>query len=352
VTAVRLATTLWARWQVTRAGQAWTRYGRARGSVLAAGIAYAGFFSLFPAVAVAYTTLGLIADRSIDLRGRLVTAVNSIVGSEVIGPHGIVTVDQLIQPGVLTSFGVVGLLVLLIGGLGWVAALRQGIRAMFGLDGGGNPVVVKLLDLMALGLAGGAVLASMAGTVALALADGTGWSGFAVQVVVDLGLILLDSLIFLALFRWLAGVPGRGAELYPACLTAALALFLLKIAGSQLLRLASGNRLLAGASLVVGLLVWLNVIGRVTLLAAAWAATRSGAPLPTDADVAGVAAVPAPVARDALAAAGFDLPPGVAARSQDQVVLVAGAILGATALIALGVGRRAMASAFALLRRS
>ena len=51
---------LWARLQRTRAWQAWERYGDARGNLLAGGVTYFAFFSLFPALALAFTLFGIV----------------------------------------------------------------------------------------------------------------------------------------------------------------------------------------------------------------------------------------------------------------------------------------------------
>ena len=51
---------LLARFQAGRPWRAWQRYSDARGNVLAAGIGYFAFFSIFPAVALAFTVFGFL----------------------------------------------------------------------------------------------------------------------------------------------------------------------------------------------------------------------------------------------------------------------------------------------------
>ena len=58
---------LLARAQRTRPWRAWTRYGDARGNVLAGGISYFAFFSIFPAVALAFTVFGFVLQNRPDL---------------------------------------------------------------------------------------------------------------------------------------------------------------------------------------------------------------------------------------------------------------------------------------------
>jgi membrane protein len=341
-------------WQRTTPGRVWTRYGRTRAALLAGGIAYAGFFSMFPALALAFTVLGVVADFSVDLRQRMADAVNSTFSTEVIGPTGLTTVADLTQVKVLTLFGVVGLVLLAVTGLGWVATTREGIRAVFSLNGGTNLVVDKLVDIGALLLLGSAVLASMAATVALTLISGSGASRFVLQLLVDLALIGFDSVIFLLLFRWLGRVPRTVGQLYPAALAGAIGIFALKLAGTFVVRWASGNKFLASVTVVVGLLLWFNLVARLTLLCAAWAATTTEAPAVVDYDP--VTPVPVPASRlsrpsaadrdrQALLDAGFDVPPVISARAQDRVTLAAGAVLGAGAVAVAGLLRRAVVSA-------
>ncbi len=51
---------LWAALQRTRLWKAWKRYGDARGNLLAGGVTYFAFFSIFPAVALAFTIFGVL----------------------------------------------------------------------------------------------------------------------------------------------------------------------------------------------------------------------------------------------------------------------------------------------------
>src|SRR3954452_20792372 len=84
--------------------RAWQRYGAVRGNVLAGGVAYFAFFSIFPALAIGFTLFALVLGNRLDLQAQLVQSLNGALGSTVIGYHpgqaGVVNVEQLIQPGV------------------------------------------------------------------------------------------------------------------------------------------------------------------------------------------------------------------------------------------------------------
>ncbi|MBK7621237.1 MAG: YihY/virulence factor BrkB family protein [Kineosporiaceae bacterium] len=274
-----------ARLQATRALRAWNRYGVRRGNVLASGIAYVAFFSLFPALAIGFTVLGLVVGGRRDLQRQVADYVNDTIGTTVIGVRdgeGVVSIDRLVAGDLLTVTGAVAAVVMLLSGLGWVDAVRQGIRAMFDLHDEGNPLLRKLFDIVVLAVVGIGVLLSVAASLLLSAAGGAalGWLGvddgvasLLLQIAVDLVLVGVDILLFLMFFRLLARVHRPVRELLGAAFIGAVGLLALKLGAGLLLRMASGNRFLASASILIGLLIWLNMIGRLTLLAAAWAAT-------------------------------------------------------------------------------
>ena len=51
---------LWANFSTTHLWRAWSRYSEARGGLLAGGVTYFAFFSLFPVIALAFTVFGLV----------------------------------------------------------------------------------------------------------------------------------------------------------------------------------------------------------------------------------------------------------------------------------------------------
>ena len=157
-----------------RAYRAWTRFGDAKGNLLAAGVAYFGFFSLFPAVALAAVVFGFLlagnpelldaVGRSLDeaLPGLVKTAAN---------PDGLMPLAAP-ETATLSWAGVVAFGSLVLGGLGWIGSLRDGIRTVFGVRGtDGNPVLAKLRDLLVLGLLGASLLVSAVSSSVVAAAS-------------------------------------------------------------------------------------------------------------------------------------------------------------------------------------
>ena len=358
------------RTRATRGWRAWERYGRVRGNVLAGGIAYFAFFSLFPALAIGFTVFGLVLGGHVDLQRRVAESVNTFFGgSTVIGTTpdrpGLVAMDQLVQSDVLTVTGLVGLVVLLLSGLGWVGALRDGLRAVFGRTGEPDPVTARIADLAVLAVVGLGGLASAVASVLVTGATGVvlDWAGIGrgrlvgvgVSVLTSLLMLAVDTALFLLLFRLLAGVRPPLDDLFSAALAGGVALGLLKVFGGVLLRVAGTNRFLAASSLVVGLLVLLNVLARVTLLAGAWGASTAAdrGHLPDDAlapaPAADVAATATGDARRAALNGAADgrtagpdgagprripvQPVALPERAADRTTLLAGAVLGATAAV-------------------
>jgi membrane protein len=354
-----------ARFQESRPWKAWKRYGDARGNILAAGVGYFAFFSIFPAVALAFTVFGFV------LRGHpdLLRSVSGQIDAYLPGlirdaqhPEGLV---QFQEPGAvpLTITGLIAFVTLVLAGLGWLGAVREGVRAVFGASGPvGNVITGKLRDLgvlftLGLGIALLGVLTSTVGATASWIAESTGLPGgrWAISLA-DLALsVVADTGLMIILLGVVSGVGVRWRELSQGALLGGVGFTLLKLSAAFLLPRLTANPLFASFAVVVGLLVWINLIAQLTLIAAAWAANdidaierdavssqiraRGDAPL-----VTGTGGAP-----DATAARDSSLPT-FGARSTDRTTLGAGAVLGATAIAAAGVLVRSGQSVIRLVR--
>lgn len=378
------------RLQASLLWRAWQRYGQARGGVLAGGMAYVAFFSLFPALAVGFTVFGLVVGDHADLQQRVIESVNDGLGTVIITPHGatggVVSIDDLTGSNALTIAGIIGLVGFLFTGLGWLDAMREGIRAMFGqptLEG--NVVKTKLRDLLVLATIGVVLLASAIGGVAVSGATGAllRWVGLEGSVpgrlllgaVSTLLLLAVDVLVFMVIFRLLSGVQVPRHDFWDAALFGGIGLGILKLFAGILLNSAGNNKFLATAGVLLGLLVWLNLVSRLTLVAAAWGATVAidrghlsehslGSPapaLPMQRQAAGSATATRPAASVRPIAVGtavgvpapaVPFTPVVSPRSADRISVVAGAVLGAAGLFAVRTAAGAVRSVVDSARRS
>lgn len=363
---------LFARFQASKPWRAWKRYGDARGNVLAAGVGYFAFFSIFPAVALAFTVFGFVLRGHPDLLQSVADSLNaSLPGfvKDAQHPKGLIPI-QAPQAAALTITGVIAFVTLVLAGMGWLGAVREGIRAIFGLQGSaGNLITAKLRDLgvlftLGLGIVVSALLTTVAGAAAEWIADWIGMSGQA-RVLTLTGLavsILADTGLMMVLLRVLSSVRVPWRVLAQGALVGGVGFSLLKLSASTLLPRMTANPLFASIAIVVGLLIWLNLIARLTLVAAAWAAndvdaTRGdGIPggevgaqvsaqsrVPEDPD--GAMGIPGPVAVRGGAL------PTFGTRSVDRATLGAGVVLGAALTVAAGTLSRGIRSAVSLVRR-
>jgi membrane protein len=377
------------RLQASLPWRAWQRYTLARGGVLAGGMAYIALFSVFPALAVGFTVFGLIVGDNPKLEAEVVEAVNDALGTVIITPPGgtggIVTIDQLTASSTLTIAGIVGLVGFLFVGLGWLDAMREGIRAMFGQPiVRGHFVFTKLRDLLVLATIGVLILASAIAGVVVSTATGTvlSWLGLHGSLLgrVLLGgastllLLAADVMIFLVIFRLLSGVPVPMNDFWDAALFGGIGFGILKLLGGVLLNGAGNNTFLAAAGVVLGLLVWLNLVSRLTLIAASWGATVAidrghlaeydvGRPMPAitvERIGAGSATSSRPAASAQPAAVGSAVgvpvaaaafTPVVSPREADRISVLAGAVLGAAGLFALRTAAGGMRSVIDAVRR-
>ena len=354
----------WARIQQTPAWRAWKRYGDTRGSLLAAGVTYFGFLSIFPILALAFAVFGFLLRGHPqwlgDIRGYLDGALPGFV-QDPQGKNGLIPLS-LPRGGTLATVGIVGVAGLLWGGLGWLDALREGIRAVFGVTGSaGNVVTNKLRDIGVLVVIGVAVILS---AVVAAVANGA--TGFVAELVglgrqqwlvTTVGVVvqaLLNTAVVGLVLRVLTGVPVPWKGLRNGAVFGGVGLTVLQLFGTKLIAGTLHNPVFASIGLVVGLLVFLNFISRVLLVSAAWAAN----------DLA-TATATAQGGLDAgqrlKATEGPEQPhlvglkertdaglPTFSQRAADRTLVAAGAVLGALGAVVVGSGARGIRS---LVRR-
>jgi membrane protein len=351
------------RLKATHAYRVWQRYADARGGVLAGGIAFFAFFSVFPVLTLGFAIFGFVLRGHPGLFHDVVRSVSDTLPGIVkdrTHPDGIIDASKPPTPNVLTVTGAISLVVLVFSGLGWLGALREGIRAMFGRPLlKSNAVASRVRDLGVLALLGlsmlvSAVLSAFVNTATGRVLDWFGMSpdslagqiilpiaGFFVVLVVDVG-------IFLVLLRLLTGVPMPWRDLRQAAIFGAVGAGLIKVAVAYGVLGSSTNPVFASFAIIIGLLVVMNLLSRVTLLSAAWAAVGSEQAEPVVAETA----VAETALRDSRA-----LPhpramePTFGARSADRTAIAAGAVMGAVGAVGVGVLRRATSALVATVRR-
>jgi len=337
---------LWQRYQASHLGRALAHYGRERGQILAGGLAYVALFSLSAILVLLFAVFGRVLASSRTLLDSVVGAINGYVPG-LIGDGGI-DPQTLLDTNALSTTGVISLVVAVLAGTGWMGALREGVRAMFGVPPDQHAIVAqRLRDGLGLVTLGGAVLVSAVASITVNAAApwildllGLDASWFTRSVVWVLGVAIVfvaDTAIFVVLLKVLGRLDIPWHHLRSAALLGAALFGVLKILAGLGLGFLTGtqNPLLASAGVIAGLLVWLNIVFRVVLTVAAWAATdpvvaahltaTEGEP------VLGPAVGPAAEATLARAWAPHRQP-SYGARAADRVQVAAGVVLGAASL--------------------
>ncbi|AEE46998.1 YihY/virulence factor BrkB family protein [Cellulomonas fimi] len=267
-------------WQQTRPARANARFGAAGGALLSGGIAYAALFSVFAGLTIGYTAFMAVLGDDAALRQQVLDAIDqTLPGLIDTGENdGLVDPATLVLSPALTVAGVVALVVLVLSAISATAALRTGVRAMFGRVSGDNAVLSKLREVggfvgIALAVLLSAVLTTAATAAARWLTGLLGWTAGPGTVVAALVSFVVDAGMFLLVVWFLAGQRPAWRDLRGGALIAATGMGAVRLLGTSVVASsATRNPLLASFAVVVTLLVWVNLLARIVLLAAAWTA--------------------------------------------------------------------------------
>ncbi|MEU3404705.1 YihY/virulence factor BrkB family protein [Streptomyces sp. NPDC006670] len=263
---------------------AWRSYellDRVHWSRLAAAITFISFLALFPLITVAAAVgAGLLSQEQLDrLQKNLAEQVPGIS-------------DQLDLPGLVANAGTVGLVagaLLLFTGIGWIASMRDCLRAVWEKDDEdqGNPFVRKGKDALVLLGLGGAALASAAASIIGSTAVGKfaellgipreGAGGILLRAAAFLVGVLAAFLLLLYLLSLLPGVEPPRARLLQAALIGAAGFELLKLLLSGYMRGVAAKSMYGAFGVPIALLLWINFTAKLLLFCAAWTATRDDA---------------------------------------------------------------------------
>ncbi|MEV7528745.1 YihY/virulence factor BrkB family protein [Agrococcus sediminis] len=252
--------------------RAWQRYSEQRGPVLAQGMTLQAFLSLFAALFVAFAIFMAVLGGNVALREAVIDSISSSIPG-LIGEGGALDVEQLTGSSIVGWAGAIAAASILVTAIAWIGVSREGFRAMFDLGAPpSNVILLKLGDLgVALGIGLLVVLSSGLLVVTQTLADalGLGWAGrllgFAIQLLLDTGIVLL-------LFRFGGRLRLPAKQVVLAALACAVAFQVLKLLASLLFGAVENNPLLAGVAAVVIILIWLGFIMQILLVALAFVA--------------------------------------------------------------------------------
>ncbi len=279
---------LLARLNTLRPMRAFQHYNLQHGPLLSAGIGFRMFFSITGLLATGFSLAGLFLSGQPALLDQIVKSVAKAAPGllKLNGGQGLVDPYQLLNPSNLGWAAVIAGAVTVFTALGWISGVRDGVRAMMQLGPRGiNPVLQILRDAGTLLLLGAALVVSAAASLLFGTAADwvagllhldpllAGPLTTSVTIVVPL---LLGWGTALIMFRVAAGLKLARRALLEGTMIAAVGTTVLQIFSTQLLASAGRNPILAPFAIIIGLLIWFNLVSQVYLVSAAWSAVREG----------------------------------------------------------------------------
>jgi membrane protein len=266
--------------------RAFQHYNLQRGPLMSAGIGFNMFFSITGLLATGFSIAGLLLRGQPALLDRVVGSVATSAPGllKIDGGEGLVDPQELLNPDGLGWAAAVAAVVTVVTSLGWIAGLRDGLRVVMRLGPlKMNPLLSKLRDVGTLLLLGIALVISAGASLVYGLA--AGWVTEQVQldplVAVPLATsikiavpLLLGWCTALIMFRLAGALKMARRSLLEGTILAALGTGVLQIFSAELLAGAGRNPILAPFAIIIGLLIWFNLVSQVYLVSAAWTAIR------------------------------------------------------------------------------
>ncbi|PWU52314.1 ribonuclease BN [Micromonospora globispora] len=242
-------------------------YGDVLGGRLAAAIAYYGFFAVFALALVGYWILGSILQDNDEVSRAAADFLEKNL--PFLNPQQIAESSGRV--------GVVGLIILVFTGIGWVEAIRSSQRLMYGFNQQpGNLVIRRVVDLGVLVAVFVLLGVSVAAVDALEsllrfLLRSTGFVGLTtVSVLLS---VLVNAMLATALLVAVPRLRMSRRRLRPAVLMIAVGITLLNTVGRYYVVRTERNPAYTVVATAVGLLLYLYLLNQLVLFGAALAAT-------------------------------------------------------------------------------
>lgn len=258
-------------------------YSAAGGNLLAAGMSFQALFATFAAVWVGFSLSGIYLHERPELKSAIIDFINTQI-PDLIRSGGPIDPHVLDSATSLGWTGGIAVLVVLYTAINWLNYVRTAVRTIFALPPSRlNFVLLKLYDLvLALGYGIFVVLTAALTVVvtnlanlifpAIGIIDENGWGKIAFQIGGLVIVYFFDVVMLALMMNVLSGVPIPLRNLRDGVLLGALALTLLKVAGSFILTRTDSNPLLASFTVFIGLLIYFNFASRIYLFATSWVA--------------------------------------------------------------------------------
>lgn len=276
--------------------RSYQRYMAVRGNLLAGGIAYTALFAIAGAMTIALTAFSYIVGNNAELKERLFQAINDFLPGilKIEGAEGgILDPESLIVDDPINIATIVSMLVLLWSAIALLTNLRMSILSVFGIARlPRNFALAKLLDLAGFFVIGIGAVATVVVTTAatvfsaqifewIGLPDSIG--GIFVQIASLLLALVVDTAVFAFLYRFMAGVRPAKRDLLLGSVLAGAASSIVRILGTSAVGAVPPGFAVFAA--LITILLWINLLARVTLLGAALIANPPAPGQPSEAQL-------------------------------------------------------------------
>ena len=277
---------LLARMNAFRPMRAFQHYNLQHGPLMAAGIGFRMFFSITGLLATGFSLAALFLSAQPALLDQIIKSVALTAPGllKVEGGDGLVDPQDLLNPAGLGWTAVIAAAVTVFTALGWISGIRDGVRGMMQLGPRGiNPVLQILRDAGTLLLLGVALVLSAGASLIFGTAAGwvteqlrldpvMAWPlTTSIKIGVPLALGWVTAVI---MFRLAAGLKLTRRALLEGTVLSAVGTTVLQIFSTELLGNAGRNPILAPFAIIIGLLIWFNLVSQVYLVSAAWSVVR------------------------------------------------------------------------------
>ena len=264
------AMVLLARIKATRVARALTHFGQQGGAVMSGGIAYAALFSIVSALTIAFSVGLAVLGGNTELRDAFVGTLDGWLPG-IVGDDGLLAPDDLQLSAGSGVAGAVAAGVFIWSASALMGALAAGLRAMVDDTTPRGKSLPHLVRTWAgfLGIGVSLIVSTFATVAATQLTAFAGqWAARAAGPVVS---FLVDGATFAFVILVVAGVRPPRRDLLVGAAAFALAFGVVRFLGVEVVASsADSNALLAPFAAIVTLLVWVNLIARITLLVTSW----------------------------------------------------------------------------------
>jgi membrane protein len=260
-------------------------YTRVNAGSQAGAVTYFAFLSFFPLLALAFFVVGYIARYFPDAQDGLVDSIEQVFPGMIGTGKGQISLDAIQRAA--ATVGIIGVVILIYSGLGWLSGMRTALRVVFELPQSTRPnyVTGKVRDLVTLVVVGTTLLVSVAlsgvvtrfSTQVLDLLDLDHDLSWTVEVAAVVVALVANTLLFFVLFTVLARPTTPRRSLWQGAFLGSVAFEVLKQLSSFLLAATARSPAFQAFGIALILLVWINYFSRLVMYAAAWAHTTRAA---------------------------------------------------------------------------